>query len=159
MSYWPRYASAERCSRAVKREELPGETWGLFDVVIRYTSDTYNEARHKLPLALNFSDLQTEEEDERPAYLKRKGRGTNRQLTTSSESEDEGPFEKQPRTSQVQSKTPKGQLLPPAPVITPPELNLRQSSVVTPQTSCSPVRVQSQDSQRILQQPMCDRKC
>ncbi|KAJ8012527.1 hypothetical protein DPEC_G00043750 [Dallia pectoralis] len=38
MSYWPPYASAERCSRAVKREELPGETWGLFDVVIRYTS-------------------------------------------------------------------------------------------------------------------------
>ncbi|KAJ8012536.1 hypothetical protein DPEC_G00043840 [Dallia pectoralis] len=103
MSYWPPYASAERCSRAVKREELPGETWGLFDVVIRYTSDTYNEARHKLPLALNISDLQTEEEDERPAYLKRKGRGTNRQLTTSSESEDDGPFEKQPRTSQVQS--------------------------------------------------------
>ncbi|KAK6307666.1 hypothetical protein J4Q44_G00209370 [Coregonus suidteri] len=73
MSYWPPYTSTERCTRAVKRQEAPDETWGLFDVNIRYTRDTYEEARRKLPMAVVQSDLQTEDDDH-PAYMKRKGR-------------------------------------------------------------------------------------
>ena len=44
--------------------------------LLKYSlTDTYEEARHKLPMAVVQSDLQTEEEeDDRPAYIKRKGR-------------------------------------------------------------------------------------
>uniref|UniRef100_A0A673XHQ5 Uncharacterized protein n=1 Tax=Salmo trutta TaxID=8032 RepID=A0A673XHQ5_SALTR len=65
MSYWPPYTSTERCTRAVKCQEAPDENCGLFD--------THEEARCKLPMAVVQSDLQTEEEDDRPAYMKRKG--------------------------------------------------------------------------------------
>ncbi|XP_046880880.1 uncharacterized protein LOC124470804 [Hypomesus transpacificus] len=104
MSYWPPYSSTERCTRAVKRQEAPDETWGLFDVNIRYTRNTYEEARHKLPMAVVQSDLQTEEDD-RPAYMKRRGRGRNTQIFSDTESEDE-PSAKFPRMdrSSVTSK-------------------------------------------------------
>uniref|UniRef100_A0A673XMA5 Uncharacterized LOC115149627 n=1 Tax=Salmo trutta TaxID=8032 RepID=A0A673XMA5_SALTR len=36
MSYWPPYTSTGRCTRAVKRQEAPDETWDLFDVNIRF---------------------------------------------------------------------------------------------------------------------------
>ena len=42
LSYWPPYSSTERCTRAVKRQEAPDETWGLFDVNIRYTRSELN---------------------------------------------------------------------------------------------------------------------
>ncbi|KAJ8365119.1 hypothetical protein SKAU_G00139500 [Synaphobranchus kaupii] len=75
MSYWPPYKDRERCNRAVMRAEPPEDSWGeLLDVKIRATKNSYGEARLLLPTALNTSDLQTEDEDDRPAYLKRKKR-------------------------------------------------------------------------------------
>ncbi|XP_062316774.1 uncharacterized protein LOC134020631 [Osmerus eperlanus] len=143
MSYWPPYSSTERCTRAVKRQETPDKTWGLFDVNIRYTRDTYEEARHKLPMAVVQSDLQTEEDDH-PAYMKRKGRGRNTQIFSDTESEDE-PSAKFPRKDR--SVTSKG--LPPAPVIRPPE-DRRE----TPGTSNTQTRTEPN-----IQQQLCDRKC
>ncbi|XP_041694337.1 uncharacterized protein LOC121532609 [Coregonus clupeaformis] len=144
MSYWPPYTSTERCTRAVKRQEAPDVTWGLFDVNIRYTRDTYEEARRKLPMAVVQSDLQTEEDD-RPAYMKRKGRGTNTQIFSATESEDEGPKEKFPLKDQ--SNPSKG--LPPAPVIRPPE-DRRE----TPGNSDRPTRIEPNIQEQ--QQPVCD---
>ncbi|KAK6310761.1 hypothetical protein J4Q44_G00188160 [Coregonus suidteri] len=125
----------------MKRRKAPVETWSLFDVHIRYTRETYDEARRKLPMAVVHSDLQTEEDDH-PAYMKRKERGTNRQITSENDSEDESePIEKPPRNAQ--SKTTKGQSLPPAPVIRPPQCSRE-----------TPVRVEPLDSQSIQQQPL-----
>ncbi|XP_067100694.1 uncharacterized protein [Osmerus mordax] len=142
MSYWPPYSSTERCTRAVKRQETPDETWGLFDVNIRYTRDTYEEARQKLPMAVVQSDMQTEEEeDDRPAYMKRKGMGRNTQIFSDTESEDEPSAKFQRKDRSVTSKG-----LPPAPVIRPPE-DRRE----TPGTSNTQTRTEPN-----IQQQLCD---
>ncbi|XP_062339700.1 uncharacterized protein LOC134038105 [Osmerus eperlanus] len=93
-------------------------------------------------MAVVQSDLQTEEEeDDRPAYMKRKGRGRNTQIFSDTESEDE-PSAKFPRKDR--SVTSKG--LPPAPVIRPPE-DRRE----TPGTSNTQTRTEPN-----IQQQLCD---
>ncbi|XP_045077138.1 uncharacterized protein LOC123491204 [Coregonus clupeaformis] len=96
-------------------------------------------------MAVVQSDLQTEEEDDHPAYMKRKGRGTNTQIFSVTESDDEEPKEMFPRKGQ--SNTSKG--LPPAPVIRPPE-DRRE----TPGNSDRPTRIEPNIQQQ--QQPVCD---
>ncbi|XP_052470032.1 uncharacterized protein LOC128026838 [Carassius gibelio] len=65
---WPTYNSDERINRAVKHGEEPQEDWQTHDVRIIKSSDTYIEARQILKKALtcSTSDLQTEDEQERP---------------------------------------------------------------------------------------------
>ncbi|XP_062335854.1 uncharacterized protein LOC134035067 [Osmerus eperlanus] len=113
-SYWPPYKARERCNRAIMGADPPEESWANHNIRIRATKNTFSEARLLLPRALLTSDLQTEdEEDQRPAYRRRKRRGTNR--IWDSESEDDSTH-LQPRG--VNTRAPLG--LPPAPVIAPP---------------------------------------
>ncbi|KAK6321926.1 hypothetical protein J4Q44_G00067180 [Coregonus suidteri] len=76
------------------------------------------------------------------------GRGTNTQIFSATESEDEEPKEKFPRKGQSNSS--KG--LPPAPVIRPPE-DRRE----TPGNSDRPTRIEPNIQQQ--QQPVCYHKC
>ncbi|XP_062865586.1 uncharacterized protein LOC134328420 [Trichomycterus rosablanca] len=73
MSYWCPYKDRLRCDRAVMRQEPPDPSWNCFDVIIKCTKDTYAECKAKMPRAL-VNESATEYEDDRPAYLKRKGR-------------------------------------------------------------------------------------
>ncbi|MED6237375.1 hypothetical protein ATANTOWER_023716 [Ataeniobius toweri] len=63
---WPNYSSDERISRAVRKNEEPGEDWKLYDVRVLSRTDDYLKARQKLKASLtcNTSELQTEEEEE-----------------------------------------------------------------------------------------------
>ncbi|MEQ2255716.1 hypothetical protein ILYODFUR_016806 [Ilyodon furcidens] len=63
---WPNYNSDERISRAVRKNEEPGEDWKLYDVRVLSRTDDYLKARQKLKASLtsNTSELQTEEEEE-----------------------------------------------------------------------------------------------
>ncbi|XDV25601.1 hypothetical protein PO909_029492 [Leuciscus waleckii] len=65
---WPTYNSDERINRAVKHGEEPQDCWQTHDVRIIKSSDTYMEAHQILKKALtcSTSDLQTEDEQERP---------------------------------------------------------------------------------------------
>ncbi|XP_077061614.1 uncharacterized protein LOC143714392 [Siphateles boraxobius] len=69
---WPTYKSVAKIQKAVTLQESPNHTWSAFRVRIIHTTDTYQEARHKLPQATLMSDLQTDDDDDRPAYTKRK---------------------------------------------------------------------------------------
>ncbi|VEN56569.1 unnamed protein product, partial [Callosobruchus maculatus] len=70
-SYWPVFKSNLRYEKAVKNYEPPLDTWSLFPIKrILGIFENYDRAKHKLKLAEEQSDLNTDLEDE--AKQKRK---------------------------------------------------------------------------------------
>ncbi|XP_067282158.1 uncharacterized protein [Pseudorasbora parva] len=61
---WPTYKSVAKIQKAVTLHESPNHTWSAFRVRIIHSTDTYQEARLKLPQATLMSDLQTEDDDD-----------------------------------------------------------------------------------------------
>ncbi|XP_036431183.1 uncharacterized protein LOC118811081 [Colossoma macropomum] len=70
---WPPYKSCKMI-KAARNKEQPRQGWRSYQVKLIYTADTYAEARLKLPLAENLTDLQTQDEaeEELPKKSKRK---------------------------------------------------------------------------------------
>ncbi|XP_076842101.1 uncharacterized protein LOC143486137 isoform X3 [Brachyhypopomus gauderio] len=76
---WPPYKS-EGVQRAIKMQEHPGDNWTPYKIKVLYTANNYNEARRKLPLAEQQTDLQSEAEDESLKPPKRKIKPNKRLL-------------------------------------------------------------------------------
>ncbi|XP_076854932.1 uncharacterized protein LOC143509924 isoform X2 [Brachyhypopomus gauderio] len=76
---WPPYKS-EGVQRAIKMQEHPGDNWTPYKIKVLYTANHYNEARRKLPLAEQQTDLQSEAEDESLKPPKRKIKPNKRLL-------------------------------------------------------------------------------
>ncbi|KAG9273338.1 hypothetical protein AMEX_G12454 [Astyanax mexicanus] len=53
-------------------QEQPGDNWTTYNIEVLYTANNYNEARRKLPLAEQQTDLQSEAENESLKPHKRK---------------------------------------------------------------------------------------
>nr|XP_020444436.1 uncharacterized protein LOC109953328 [Monopterus albus] len=116
-SFWPPYKAREQCNRAIARADPPKEFWEKYNIRIRATKDTFSEARLLLPKALLTSDLQTEdEEDQRPAYKRRKRRGMNRIFESESDQDDNDGSNEATRGKRTRAPL----ALPTAPTIGPP---------------------------------------
>uniref|UniRef100_A0AAR2L0A9 DUF4806 domain-containing protein n=1 Tax=Pygocentrus nattereri TaxID=42514 RepID=A0AAR2L0A9_PYGNA len=68
---WPPYKS-EGVQRATKSQEQPHENWTPYNIKVLYTTNNYGEARRKLPLAEQQTDLQSEAGNESLKPPKRK---------------------------------------------------------------------------------------
>ncbi|XP_037394010.1 uncharacterized protein LOC119263270 [Pygocentrus nattereri] len=68
---WTPYKS-EGVQRATKSQEQPHENWTPYNIKVLYTTNNYVEARRKLPLAEQQTDLQSEAENESLKPPKRK---------------------------------------------------------------------------------------
>ncbi|XP_048019406.1 uncharacterized protein LOC125250719 isoform X2 [Megalobrama amblycephala] len=79
---------------------MPGADWTRFRVRVMYSHDVYEIACAKLLEATITSDLNTEDEDNRPEYMKRKNRGCKRIVSSSEEEEEE-----QGRTAALRAPT------------------------------------------------------
>nr|XP_001344635.2 uncharacterized protein LOC100005637 [Danio rerio] len=77
---WPSYKSMAKIHKAVTLQDSPNQSWATFRVRIIYTTDSYEEARLKLPQATVMSDLQTDEDDDRPSYTKRKNSDSDEEI-------------------------------------------------------------------------------
>nr|XP_054606405.1 uncharacterized protein LOC129166868 [Nothobranchius furzeri] len=99
---WPPYKT-EAIQRAVRNREEPGSSWIAYNARVLYSANDFNEARRKLPLAEEQTDLQSEAEAiERPQRRRVK---PSRYVQDQASSEDE-------------AQTP-GRGLPPPPAIPP----------------------------------------
>ncbi|KAK9959501.1 hypothetical protein ABG768_009625 [Culter alburnus] len=81
---------------------MPGADWTRFRVRVMYSHDVYEIACAKLLEATITSDLNTEDEDNRPEYMKRIGRSCKRIVSSSEEEEEE-----QGRTAALHAPTKK----------------------------------------------------
>uniref|UniRef100_A0A3B1K7K2 DUF4806 domain-containing protein n=1 Tax=Astyanax mexicanus TaxID=7994 RepID=A0A3B1K7K2_ASTMX len=61
-------------------QEQPGDNWTTYNIEVLYTANNYNEARRKLPLAEQQTDLQSEAENESLKPHKRKIKPNKRLL-------------------------------------------------------------------------------
>ncbi|XP_028441831.1 uncharacterized protein LOC114560568 [Perca flavescens] len=115
-SFWPPFVSLAKLRRAAKDGVIPGADWTRFRVCVMYSHDVYEIACAKLLEATITSDLNTEDEDNRPEYMKRKNRGCRRIVSSSEEEEEE---EEQGRTAAPRAPTKKKSytILAPAPCI------------------------------------------
>nr|XP_055073488.1 uncharacterized protein LOC129453312 [Misgurnus anguillicaudatus] len=113
-SFWPPFVSLAKLRRATKDGVMPGADWNRFRVRVMYSHDVYEIACAKLLEATITSDLNTEDEDNRPEYMKRKNRGCKRIVSSSEEEEEE-----QGRTAALRAPTKKKTYtqLAPAPCI------------------------------------------
>ncbi|XP_048048644.1 uncharacterized protein LOC125269734 [Megalobrama amblycephala] len=113
-SFWPPFVSLAKLRRATKDGVMPGADWTRFRVRVMYSHDVYEIACAKLLEATITSDLNTEDEDNRPEYMKRKNRGCKRIVSSSEEEEEE-----QGRTAALRAPTKKKTYtqLAPAPCI------------------------------------------
>ncbi|KAI4874841.1 hypothetical protein NFI96_028641, partial [Prochilodus magdalenae] len=59
---WPPYKS-EGVQRATKIQEQPRDNWTPYNIKVLYTANNYSDARRKLPLAEQQTDLQSEAEN------------------------------------------------------------------------------------------------
>ncbi|KAG9278043.1 hypothetical protein AMEX_G5834 [Astyanax mexicanus] len=98
---WPSYKSVGRIRQAICRQEIPGDSWKSFEIRVLCTEVTYQDARAKLPRAAVTSDLQSDENDDRPAYFKRKNRGSKMFISSGSEDELESPIFRKRRNVEV----------------------------------------------------------
>ncbi|KAF7704245.1 hypothetical protein HF521_021317 [Silurus meridionalis] len=76
---WPPY-KGEEVQRATRNLEQPQESWVAYKVRILYTANNYSEARRKLPLAEQQTDLQSEAETDPLRAPKRKVKRNRRLL-------------------------------------------------------------------------------
>ncbi|XP_065150670.2 uncharacterized protein [Paramisgurnus dabryanus] len=101
-SFWPPFVSLAKLRRATKNGVMPGADWTRFRVRVMYSHDVYEIACAKLLEATITSDLNTEDGDNRPEYMKRKNRGCKRIVSSSEEEEEE-----QGRTAALRAPTKK----------------------------------------------------
>ncbi|XP_062373408.1 uncharacterized protein LOC134061671 [Sardina pilchardus] len=102
--FWPPFVSLAKAHKAVKDGMMPGANWTQYSVRVMYSHDVYESACAKLLDATVTSDLNTEDEDSRPAYMKRKNRGCKRISSSEEEEEEE---EEQGRTAAPRAPTKK----------------------------------------------------
>ncbi|XP_065134465.1 uncharacterized protein [Paramisgurnus dabryanus] len=76
---WPPY-KGEGVQRATRNLEQPQDSWVAYKVRVLYTANNYSEARRKLPLAEEQTDLQSEAETDPLRAPKRKMRRNRRLL-------------------------------------------------------------------------------
>nr|XP_055035863.1 uncharacterized protein LOC129423559 [Misgurnus anguillicaudatus]XP_055035872.1 uncharacterized protein LOC129423559 [Misgurnus anguillicaudatus] len=100
---WPTYKSMAKIQKAVTLQESPNSTWSAFKVRIIHTTDTFQEARLKLPQATLMSDLQTDDDDDdRPANTRRKNRGNKRNHSSECDEDNFFASKRLEKTSRIQ---------------------------------------------------------
>ncbi|XP_028975924.2 uncharacterized protein LOC114828751 isoform X2 [Esox lucius] len=114
VTLWPNYKSDERINRAVRKHEVPGSDWKMYDVRVLSRAGDYQKAREKLRASLtcNTSELHTDGEQEVVVARKRKIKPRLIFGDTDSESE---PEERNNTRPTYLSLTPAPPIAPPTP--------------------------------------------
>ncbi|KAL2076323.1 hypothetical protein ACEWY4_028075 [Coilia grayii] len=84
--WWPPY-KADNINKAIKNMEEPNNTWAAYNARVLYTANGYHEARRKLHLAEQQSDLQSEAENVSGRPMKRRIKPSRHIIEEDSEEE------------------------------------------------------------------------